>query len=110
MKLTLSEDTEIDWKAYIQQVEQYRNGERDYTLIKGDTGLTLEWVLLFIFLGAKSGILGPLVYPAAHLFIYNALYLITDKGKDILIAQCIFAVVYLGALSTAMACYRMAKV
>ncbi|KAF6229211.1 hypothetical protein HO133_007327 [Letharia lupina] len=81
--------TEIDWRAYIQQVEQYRNGERDYTLIKGDTG--------------------PLVYPAAHLFIYNALYLITDKGADILIAQCTFAVVYLGAVSMAMACYRMAK-
>ena len=53
---------------------------------------------------------GPLVYPAAHLFIYNALYLITDKGADIFIAQCTFAVVYLGALSMAMACYRMAKV
>ena len=53
---------------------------------------------------------GPLVYPAAHLFIYNALYLITDKGTDIFVAQCTFAVVYLGALSTAMACYRMAKV
>lgn len=33
-------DTEIDWKAYMQQVEQYRYGERDYTLIKGDTGWT----------------------------------------------------------------------
>ena len=54
--------------------------------------------------------LGPLVYPAAHLFIYNALYLITDRGTDIFIAQCAFAVVYLAALSMAMACYRMAKV
>ena len=54
--------------------------------------------------------LGPLVYPAAHVFIYNALYLITDKGRDIFIAQCTFAVVYLGALSTAMACYRKAEV
>ena len=32
-------DTEIDWRAYMQQVEQYRNGERDYALIKGDTGV-----------------------------------------------------------------------
>ena len=38
MELTPRLDTEIDWRAYIQQVEQYRNGERDYTLIKGDTG------------------------------------------------------------------------
>lgn len=54
--------------------------------------------------------LGPLVYPAAHLFIYNALYLITDNGTDIFIAQCTFALVYLSALIMAMACYRMAKV
>ena len=38
MGLTPRPDTEIDWRAYMQQVEQYRNGERDYTLIKGDTG------------------------------------------------------------------------
>ena len=45
-------DTEIDWRAYIQQVEQYRNGERDYTLIKGDTGWTLSYPF-FVF--AESG-------------------------------------------------------
>lgn len=48
-------DTEIDWRAYVQQVEQYRNGERDYTLIKGDTGWTAKCALLFLFLDAKSG-------------------------------------------------------
>jgi alpha-1,3-mannosyltransferase len=31
-------DTEIDWKAYMEQVEQYLAGERDYALIKGETG------------------------------------------------------------------------
>jgi alpha-1,3-mannosyltransferase len=31
-------DTEIDWKAYMEQVEQYLAGERDYALIKGGTG------------------------------------------------------------------------
>lgn len=40
MELTPKVDTEIDWRAYIQQVEQYRDGVRDYTLIKGDTGCT----------------------------------------------------------------------
>ena len=44
-------DTEIDWRAYIQQVEQYRNGERDYTLIKGDTGWTPECTLLSLLRG-----------------------------------------------------------
>ncbi|KAL6719232.1 dolichyl-P-Man:Man(5)GlcNAc(2)-PP-dolichol alpha-1,3-mannosyltransferase [Lecanora helva] len=82
--------TEIDWKAYMQQIAQYRSGERDYTLIKGDTG--------------------PLVYPAAHVYIYNALYQVTDEGRDVFRAQCIFMVVYLAALNMVMNCYRMAHV
>ena len=31
-------DTEIDWKAYMQEVEGFIGGERDYLNIKGDTG------------------------------------------------------------------------
>lgn len=83
-------DTEIDWIAYMQQVEQYLDGERDYTLIKGLTG--------------------PLVYPAAHVYIYSGLYRLTDGGKDIRKAQIIFAGLYLGVLSLVMASYRRAKV
>lgn len=83
-------DTEIDWEAYMQQVENYIAGERDYTRIKGGTG--------------------PLVYPAAHVYIYWILYHITDKGRDILLAQRIFGVLYLGSLAIVMACYRRAKV
>ncbi|KAL8651969.1 MAG: hypothetical protein Q9210_002966 [Variospora velana] len=81
--------TEIDWEAYMQQVSQYLDGERDYTLIKGGTG--------------------PLVYPAAHVYIYSVLYKLTDGGKNILLAQAIFAWLYLGILTIVMACYRMAK-
>ncbi|KAH8596126.1 glycosyltransferase family 58 protein [Bisporella sp. PMI_857] len=81
--------TEIDWIAYMQQTEQYINGERDYTLIKGDTG--------------------PLVYPAAHVYIYWVLYHVTEKGKNILNAQRLFAILYLGTLSLVMACYKRAK-
>ncbi|KAL8960830.1 MAG: hypothetical protein Q9193_002529 [Seirophora villosa] len=81
--------TEIDWEAYMQQVSQYLDGERDYTLIKGGTG--------------------PLVYPAAHVYIYSLLYKVTDEGKNILLAQAIFAWLYLGILTVVMACYRMAK-
>ncbi|KAH8678991.1 glycosyltransferase family 58 protein [Tricladium varicosporioides] len=81
--------TEIDWKAYMEQIQQYVEGERDYTKIKGGTG--------------------PLVYPAAHVYIYLALYHITDKGKNILLAQRIFGVLYLATIAIVMACYRRAK-
>ena len=43
--------TEIDWVAYMQEVEGVVNGTRDYSLLKGDTGrvecgvsfLTYDW-------------------------------------------------------------------
>ncbi|KAI4603019.1 dolichyl-P-Man:Man(5)GlcNAc(2)-PP-dolichol alpha-1,3-mannosyltransferase [Pestalotiopsis sp. 9143b] len=82
--------TEIDWKAYMEQVAQYMSGERDYTKIKGGTG--------------------PLVYPAAHVYTYAALYTITDHGTNILRAQYIFAILYLITLSVVMTCYWNAKV
>jgi hypothetical protein len=31
-------DTKIDWPAYMQQVSGFRDGERDYTKLEGDTG------------------------------------------------------------------------
>lgn len=74
----------------MEQVSQFIDGERDYTKIKGGTG--------------------PLVYPAAHVYIYWVLYHVTDKGRNILNAQRIFAVLYLGTLGVVMACYRRAKV
>ncbi|KAI8629466.1 glycosyltransferase [Xylariaceae sp. FL1651] len=82
--------TEIDWKAYMEQVAQYVAGERDYTLIKGGTG--------------------PLVYPAAHVYLYTALYYMTDKGKNIFLAQQMFAVLYMATLTLVMACYWRARV
>lgn len=74
----------------MQQIEQYVHGERDYAKIKGDTG--------------------PLVYPAAHLYIYRILYALTDEGRDIRLAQVVFAILYLFSLAMAMLCYRQAKV
>ncbi|KAI1436149.1 glycosyltransferase [Xylaria sp. CBS 124048] len=82
--------TEIDWKAYMEQIEQVVAGERDYTVIKGGTG--------------------PLVYPAAHVYMYYALYYVTDKGTNIFLAQNLFAILYLATLAMVMACYRRAKV
>ncbi|KAI7486942.1 Dol-P-Man:Man(5)GlcNAc(2)-PP-Dol [Hortaea werneckii] len=80
--------TEIDWKAYTQQISQFTAGERDYLKLYGDTG--------------------PLVYPAAHVYIYRLLYHFTDDGRDIRLAQHIFTGVYLLALAVVMQCYRQA--
>jgi alpha-1,3-mannosyltransferase len=83
-------DTEIDWEAYMQQVAQFLSGEHDYVKIAGGTG--------------------PLVYPAVHVYIYSGLYWLTDEGRDIKLAQGVFAGLYLFTLGGVMACYRRAKV
>ncbi|KAF2165917.1 glycosyltransferase family 58 protein [Zasmidium cellare ATCC 36951] len=82
--------TEIDWKAYMQQITIYIAGERDYAKISGDTG--------------------PLVYPAAHVYIYRALYYLTDSGTDIFTAQLIFIGLYVASLYFVMQTYRQAGV
>jgi alpha-1,3-mannosyltransferase len=74
----------------MEQIGQFVNGERDYTKMEGGTG--------------------PLVYPAAHVYIYLGLYHVTDEGRNILMAQRIFGVLYLATLSMVMVCYRRAKV
>lgn len=82
--------TEIDWVAYMEHVAQVLSGERDYTRIEGGTG--------------------PLVYPAAHVYIYTGLYHLTNEGKNILLAQQLFAALYMATLAIVMACYWQAKV
>ncbi|XP_029884096.1 dol-P-Man:Man(5)GlcNAc(2)-PP-Dol alpha-1,3-mannosyltransferase isoform X2 [Aquila chrysaetos chrysaetos] len=68
-------DTEIDWKAYMEEVEGFANGTLDYTQLKGDTG--------------------PLVYPAGFVYIFLGLYYATGRGTDIRLAQYLFAGLYL---------------
>lgn len=70
--------TEIDWIAYMQEVEGVVNGTWDYTNLKGDTG--------------------PLVYPAGFVYIFMALYYITSNGTNIRLAQYIFAAFYIVTL------------
>lgn len=43
-------DTEIDWKAYMEEVQGVENGEYDYANLKGGTG--------------------PLVYPGGFVWIF----------------------------------------
>ncbi|CAC5382243.1 ALG3 [Mytilus coruscus] len=81
--------TEIDWTAYMQEVEGVVNGTYDYLKLKGDTG--------------------PLVYPAGFVYIYTALYYITDHGTNIKLGQYIFAVLYILSLVVIFDIYRRCK-
>ncbi|KAJ3191681.1 dolichyl-P-Man:Man(5)GlcNAc(2)-PP-dolichol alpha-1,3-mannosyltransferase [Irineochytrium annulatum] len=81
--------TEIDWKAYMQQIEMYQAGERDYSKIKGDTG--------------------PLVYPAGHVQVFALLHQLTDMGTNIGRAQVIFAGIYMLTLASVFAIYSHSK-
>ncbi|XP_078245882.1 dol-P-Man:Man(5)GlcNAc(2)-PP-Dol alpha-1,3-mannosyltransferase [Pogona vitticeps] len=70
--------TEIDWKAYMDEVEGVVNGTLDYTQLKGDTG--------------------PLVYPAGFVYIFLGLYYVTNHGTNIRLAQYLFSALYLTTL------------
>ncbi len=68
--------TEIDWKAYMQEVTTFwDDGELDYLNIRGDTG--------------------PLVYPAGFLYLFQLLKYLTTEGSNIYKAQLIFVALYL---------------
>ena len=60
MAACLGLDTEIDWKAYMDEVEGVVNGTYDYTQLRGDTG--------------------PLVYPAGFVYLFLGFYYATDLG------------------------------
>lgn len=74
----------------MEQVAQFVSGQRDYAKMEGGTG--------------------PLVYPAAHVYTYTGLYYLTDRGENIVLAQKLFAVLYMATLALVMLCYRQAKV
>jgi len=67
--------TEIDWEAYMQEVAGFLGGELDYRNLAGGTG--------------------PLVYPAGFVYLYSALYYITDWGLNVRFAQYLFLALYL---------------
>ena len=67
-------DTEIDWKAYMDEVEGAITKTFDYTQLRGETGICFVW---------NRCELGPLVYPAGFVYIYSLLYYLTDGGVNI---------------------------
>lgn len=72
----------------MQQITLYLSGERDYTKLVGGTG--------------------PLVYPAAHVYLYRLLHDLTSGGTDIRLAQYLFVGLYLATLALVLVCYRNA--
>ncbi|XP_033642192.1 dol-P-Man:Man(5)GlcNAc(2)-PP-Dol alpha-1,3-mannosyltransferase-like [Asterias rubens] len=81
--------TEIDWVAYMDEVEGVINGTFDYMKLKGETG--------------------PLVYPAGFVYIFMGLYYVTDKGRNVRLAQFIFAGLYLLTLPLVFRIYNRTK-
>lgn len=87
--VVIAADTEIDWRAYMQEVEGWIGGDTDYMNLKGDTG--------------------PLVYPAGFMYVYRALRWATDGGVDIRAAQWIFLGVYLATQWLVLDIYSKAR-
>lgn len=81
--------TEIDWIAYMQEVEGFLHGERDYMKLQGDTG--------------------PLVYPGFFVWVYSALYYITDQGRNVRLAQWIFLGIYLVFIYVVLKIYQRTR-
>lgn len=79
--------TEIDWVAYMEEVEgPLVHGEWDYAKLGGCTG--------------------HLPYPAGFVYVFAGLRLLTDGGKNILRAQYIFAGLHVALLACVFAIYR----
>lgn len=99
--------TEIDWKAYMQEVQAVADGERNYMAIRANTG--------------------PLVYPAGFLWLYLGLHKLTGAdpdccrlpptpvsestrcvsgGGDVALAQHVYLGLYLATVAVVLETYR----
>ncbi|GAA6026216.1 hypothetical protein JCM11491_005979, partial [Sporobolomyces phaffii] len=81
--------TEIDFTTYLEQASVFLSGERDYSLVKGETG--------------------PCVYPAGHLYAYSVLHYLTDGGRRLERAQWLFGAVYVATLAVVFGIYRRSE-
>lgn len=79
--------TEIDWKAYMEEVSMWQQGELDYMKIKGGTG--------------------PLVYPAGFLYLFGLMKKMTGDGHNIHRAQYIFGLLYMINMAIILSIYTL---
>jgi alpha-1,3-mannosyltransferase len=105
--LRVARYTEIDWKAYMQEVQAVADGQRNYTAIRANTG--------------------PLVYPAGFVWLFLGLHRLTGAdpdccrlpptpisestrcvsgGGDVALAQHIYLGLYLATLAVVLKTYR----
>jgi hypothetical protein len=97
-------DTEIDWVAYMQEVGGFLSGERDYRLLKGDTG-PLVYVPCQAFRLVVAIPCGVSSYPAGFVYIYALLHRWTSGGLDIRLAQYMFAALYVATMAVVFKIY-----
>ena len=83
--------TEIDWRAYMEEVEgPMDNGVFDYMQLRGTTG--------------------PLVYPGGFVAVYGLLRALAGgDGTHLRVAQWCFVLVYVGTLGLVAVCYSLAR-
>lgn len=68
-------DTEIDWVAYMQQIETYLSGDKNYN----------HFMVSLLCFSYFQGQTGPCVYGAGYIYVFSVLYNLTDKGKNIFV-------------------------
>jgi alpha-1,3-mannosyltransferase len=83
--------TEIDWRAYMEEVEgPIVHGVLDYSQLRGGTG--------------------PLVYPGGFVYVYGALRALAGgDGTHVRAAQWAFVLVYVGTQALVCSCYSAAR-
>ncbi|KAK9907969.1 hypothetical protein WJX75_000784 [Coccomyxa subellipsoidea] len=81
--------TELDWVAYMEEVEGFLKGQLDYRELRGQTG--------------------PLVYPAGFVYVFAFLRWLTIGG-NIRAAQYVFALIYITTQAVVLWLYIKAKV